>query len=159
MSTSGTMRGLGISVRGLTLLGDQISRFYIYGGQYNNGYALAVYDRRSAESGTLPLVTIPEKCAWSNLEDAVFCAVPRGGVGVDEPDDWYKGLTSFNDDIWKVDVESGLTERIIKLPEAADQIIDAVDLHISKDDGLIIFRNKINGSLWALTIPKENQEE
>jgi hypothetical protein len=88
LSTDGTMRGLQSSVHGLTVLGDQISRFYLYGGQYDRGYTLVVHDRRTVDTGSLKLTTIPEKCVWSELENAVFCAVPLLGIGGEEPDNW-----------------------------------------------------------------------
>jgi hypothetical protein len=157
MNLDGASKSLAYRVNGLTVLGDQISRFFLFGGQYNSGYVLSVFDNKSHKGASLPLITIPEKCVWSELEDAVFCAVPKERVGADEPDKWYMGITRFNDEIWKINVETGKSEKIMDLELESGEFIDAVDLRISKDDSLIIFRNKRDGSLWALTILSDDE--
>jgi hypothetical protein len=157
LSIGGRLRGLISRINGLTINADKAKMYALYGGNdILRGYILSLYNRATHASSALDVTTIPEKCVWSSANlSVVFCAVPVDNIGIGEPDRWYMGRTSFSDDIWKIDVKTGSTERVIALEREAREPIDAIDMQLSDDDSLLVFRNKRDSSLWGLIIKEE----
>jgi hypothetical protein len=113
---------------------------------------LSLYDVKNKTFKTLSPVTFPEKCVWSKKNTSiVYCAVPRRGVTADSLTAWYKGLTSFSDDIWKYDLKAG-TSSIVS--ELNDQNTDVIKPILSDSEQYLIFVNKVNNSLWSLDLTK-----
>ena len=104
-------------------------------------------------SPTLSTPTLAEKCVWSKKNiDIVYCAIPKSLKGGTYPDDWYKGLVSFEDNLWKIDTVTGTTEQILNIFEVAGKDIDAVNLSIDAEEKFLVFMNKKNFSLWSYAL-------
>ncbi|MSR73387.1 hypothetical protein EXS61_02185 [Candidatus Parcubacteria bacterium] len=104
-------------------------------------------------SPTLSTPTLTEKCVWSKKNiDIVYCAIPKNLKGGAYPDDWYKGLISFEDNLWKIDTVTGTTEQILNIFEVAGTDIDAVNLSIDAEEKFLVFTNKKNLSLWSYAL-------
>lgn len=105
----------------------------------------------------LPLVTLPEKCAWSKNSIEVFCGVPNLlATTASYPDDWYSGEVSFNDAIWKINTDTGSTTLLFS-PETEDlgQPIDVYQPFLSADEKYLLMINKYDLTLWSLNLSQE----
>jgi hypothetical protein len=106
----------------------------------------------------LSLNTLAEKCVWSEAESSVaICAVPKIVPPGTYPDAWYQGKVLFNDQLWKIDVESGEVELIADLETSAREPIDATDLVLSADGRFILLTNKRDSTLWGILLREEEE--
>ncbi|MFH0803662.1 MAG: hypothetical protein V1877_00905 [Candidatus Tagabacteria bacterium] len=125
------------------------SVFYSQGGY--SGIETGLYD--VAKKTSIPffgLITLPEKCVWSKLNKGIiYCAVPSILPSGRYPDDWYMGLISFADRIWKIDTIKGTTE-IISTESGSE--FDFINLFLSKNENYLFFQNKKDGTLWSLQL-------
>ncbi len=96
--------------------------------------------------------TFASKCAWSLVEStAIYCAIPKSPNPGTYPDDWYKGLVSFSDSIWKIDVETGEMTLLLD-PALEGQMFDVSELVIGPQDKEIAITNKKDLSLWLYAL-------
>ncbi|MEQ1561664.1 MAG: hypothetical protein ABL899_03015, partial [Nitrospira sp.] len=129
--------------------GDRV----LYSETYGDGLSIKTFVRKDRKTIDIPTVTLPEKCVWSRNEPTyVFCAVPQTIQGKEYPDTWYMGLTSFNDQIWKIDTDSGGATLIAIPRETTPEEIDATNLSLSKNENILLFINKKDGALWSLNL-------
>jgi hypothetical protein len=97
--------------------------------------------------------TLAEKCVWGRaITELLVCGAPSKAIEGGEPDNWYKGITHFSDNLWKIDAET--TETLLAAePEKLYGIkIDVYEPQISIDDSYMVFINKNDLSLWALRL-------
>jgi hypothetical protein len=86
------------------------------------------------------------KCAGDT--SVIWCAA-SAEAGAGFPVAWYQGTVSYDDSIYRVDPKTGVSTLELD-PEAIARVpIDATDLAVGPD-GRVIFRNKIDDSLWLL---------
>jgi hypothetical protein len=135
-------------LRGLSTLpnaeGTAVLYSYVSQGRVN----LLSYDIAGGAATTLPLGTLPEKCARARGGRAVYCGVPTDVSG-NLPEDWYQGARAFTDRIWKIDLETRLATLIVDPGEVADVAIDAVALTLDPQEDILVFTNRRDGTLWA----------
>ncbi len=100
----------------------------------------------------LPVITLPEKCAWAPAsKNTLFCAVPESlPKGANLPDEWWQGVISFNDGLWQINTATGERQQILPTRQ-----LDAINLFLSKDESFLFFTNKKDGSLWSLRLNHE----
>src|SRR3989338_2000575 len=144
---------------GLTTFGNSTGSRLLFGENIAGNTTLNAYNSKgfAGDEGTvfheqsLPLATLPEKCAW--LKDGVrvlcgaFITTPRG-----IPDLWYQGSFFFDDTFWSVDVDSGEISYLADPKEEVGQAFDIINPMLSKNDAYFIFINKRDSMLWALRI-------
>jgi len=119
-----------------------------------------LYNTETAETSPFPANTLPEKCVWSKEETTIiYCAVPNVIPRGEYPDDWYKGLISFSDNIWKIDTEINTVE-VLSTPEVeVREQIDAIKLALSPSEDYLVFINKKDSTLWSLQLVAPTQPE
>lgn len=101
----------------------------------------------------LRVETLPEKCVWSSAnKDVLYCAVPRGGMRGEYPDLWYKGITSFSDDVWKINTTTGEADVFFDLEEEAQGSIDVLHPFLDAKEAFLFFTNKNDLSFWSLRL-------
>ncbi len=107
---------------------------------------LYIYDIKSRGVKNVALTTFSEKCAWSTKSpNTLYCGVPTSiGSGL-YPNNWYQGITTFTDRIYKIDAVTGTSEVITSLSSA----IDIINPQLSAKEDYLIFTNKIDGTLWS----------
>jgi hypothetical protein len=104
----------------------------------------------------LPIPTLAEKCAWGNPGSRfVYCAVPRQQPRASFIDEWYQGLATSDDVLWRFDLVTGEAKQLVDLYEELKVRIDAVNLLVSSDEHYLVFRSLRNDYLWALELPYE----
>jgi len=68
------------------------------------------------------------------------------------PDGWYQGVVSFSDDIWRIDITTGVTTMLVSPPKTAGEEIDATKLLLSPDEAFLLFVNKKDSTPWSLKL-------
>lgn len=135
------------SITGLSILPNTENDDILVSGNVEGIILSQIYDTETEESTLISLGVLPEKCIWSG-EETLYCFVPISFESGLYPDDWYKGIVSFSDDIWKIDTESEVTEVI----EYLDDEIDGVNLILSPSEDYLLFTNKKDSTLWSLRL-------
>lgn len=115
-----------------------------------NGTRLWIYDRDSKGTTRVPFTTLAEKCVWGT-NFTLFCASPYSTVDGIVPDDWYKGVFSFSDDIWFYNTETE-TAQLIYDANANGKVFDAINLVIDSEQKMLLFTNKDDLTLWGLSL-------
>lgn len=152
-SSTGNFSKILGGIRGLTTQTNNSATQVLYSDSARSLPRLYLYSLKTGESKLLPWNTFPEKCLWSNIDaKIVYCAVPKTLVDGDYPDIWYQGLTSFTDDIWRVNTNTGASSLVYDIQKETNNNIDAVDLHLDKNDNYLFFTNKTDLTLWSLSL-------
>jgi hypothetical protein len=81
----------------------------------------------------------------------VVCGVPSYFPEANYPDDWYKGVISFNDEIWIYDVNNFAKEKV-NISQRDKVALDIINPQLSEDDNFLLFQNKKDLSLWILDL-------
>jgi hypothetical protein len=136
------------SLRGLSVLPSPSGKLALYSYVDQGALHLSVINTETREATALPLATLTEKCAWASDNLAVYCGIPRTVTGR-LPDDWYQGVTSFSDRIWRIDLLTRTATLVIDPKEAGDVSLDVANPSIDPATDAFVFRNKFDSSLWA----------
>lgn len=108
---------------------DRISSAYIEGNEHE-----------------LPIQIFEEKCTSSfGATTTVFCAA---SLENNIPDDWYKGIVSFQDLLWELDTENSTAILYSDLLEESGREIDVLKIGTNEEGTLIWFINKNDSTLW-----------
>ncbi len=138
-------------INGLTTKTSRAGASVLYAETKNDTIGLSVYNVAGKNTKSLSLKTLPEKCAWSTREaEIVYCAVPQTLPTATYPDQWYQGIVSFSDNVWKINTETGDVEKIFNSPA-----LDIINPVLSSDDSYLLFMNKITGTPWVYRLADE----
>jgi hypothetical protein len=98
----------------------------------------------------LSIKTLASKCGWGENRFLV-CAVPKTFVRKVEglPDDWYQGRVFFDDSLSVIDSATG-DEYPLYTFSSDLGTFDVTNILISKNNTLVSFTKKQDGSLWML---------
>lgn len=138
-------------ISGLTTLTSPDGKQLLYSTSVPGGFTVSSYNRETKKALTLGLVTLPEKCVWSNDSKSVYCAVPQSIPTGEYPDIWYQGTVSFNDSFWKLDVETNIFELVYDSASSGNGF-DGINLKLSSNEKYLLFTNKVDNQLWAITL-------
>ena len=145
---TGKMKKIMGEIKGLTASVSPNGEKIIYSISAGRGISVKVFGVKSGDSSDFNLKTLPEKCVWSKLsEDVVYCGVPNPLPSAEYPDDWYKGIISFNDSIWSANLSTGETKMILEKTNT-----DVVNPILTRDENYLIFTNKKDNTLWSLRL-------
>lgn len=101
----------------------------------------------------LPLITTPEKCVFTKIDTAIlFCGYEQKSFGYEFPDNWYKGLMSFADNIYLINIKTGQSSELMNIKSMTGRDIDIITMNISKSDRMLYFINKNDNTLWMYEI-------
>jgi len=115
---------------------------------------LAIYSVKTGGISNITSKTMPEKCVWSLKEKGVlYCLIPNTVPYGIYPDDWYQGVVSFSDNIFKIDIISGLTTQLYSPTNSNKLDLDGIRPMLSSDEKYFLFMDKKTGSLWSLQLP------
>lgn len=139
---------------GLTLLWSSFGDKFLFSETDNQGknLKLKVIDLAKQTIGELDFVTLPEKCVWSQDNRTLFCALPKTvSKQAVLPDDYYKGLVSFSDEFWRINLDT--QEKIqIYLSVTEKTSYDVQQLLLSPSEDYLLFINKKDGLLYSLAL-------
>lgn len=137
-------------IRGLTTLVNPSASTVLMSSSANKRFSLATYTVATGTITPRDLSTLPAKCTWQN-DTVAFCAVPQDITSGQYPDDWYQGLTTFNDSFWSIDTAQNSTTNIV----SPSQKFDADHLLVSPDGAYLYFINRIDGTLWSYRMDQD----
>ncbi len=110
----------------------------------------AVYSRDKKQYNESPLVLLPEKCSRSEqfLEKLWCGAQIDATMPFEFPDTWYRGDTSFDDDLYVVSLFDGAASVLIDIKETSGREIDVINMRAGHNERALYFVNRNDGTLW-----------
>ncbi len=145
--TKGKMERLPAQGFGLTAFNSP--NHIVYTRTLDNEAATFVYDKKTRERDGTALILLPEKCAVSlNEADTAWCAYGITKLPRAFPDDWYKGVFSFRDSIWKINLNTLEAEESVDTFAESGRPIDIDDMIAGDSGTALYFTNKYDNTLW-----------
>jgi hypothetical protein len=140
-------------INGLTTNANKDGSKILYSESSDGKFTTHVFTPKTNASEQVTISTLPEKCVWSNTNSSVvYCGVPTTVASANYPDQWYQGIISFSDEIWRYDIEGNIGERIASPTVATQRGIDLINPLVSLGDDYLIFTNKKDSTLWSLRL-------
>ncbi len=138
-------------VYGLTTLWSPSGDRFLFSQTSQKGKALSlsVADKKSISVKKLDITTLPEKCVFAKDQKSAVCAAPVIMPDIVWPDDYYKNLYAAQEQLWRINLESGKKEKLYEFPSAE---FDATNLLLSPQEDLLVFLNKKDGFLYGVRI-------
>src|SRR3989338_2706256 len=138
-------------ISGLTINPSPDLANVIYSKVISNGFTTKILDVKTGENRTFPVITLPkEKCVWDKKDtNIIYCAVPKGRITSGEPDNWYLGLSSFSDDVYRIDV---VTDTLDLIYSSQTESPDISLIGLSEDNTFLYFIDQNDNYLWALSL-------
>ncbi|MCX6757487.1 MAG: hypothetical protein NTZ44_01215 [Candidatus Nomurabacteria bacterium] len=140
------------SINGLTTNTSPSGRLVLYSSSKNNSINLYLYNTDTGRSDLLGVKTLPEKCVWTKASDEIYCAVPGSLDRASYPDDWYQGIISFGDQIWKIDATNESATTIADPVVISGEEVDGIKLALDDSENFLFFVNKKDSYLWQLNL-------
>lgn len=142
-------------IKGLTTLFNSDLKKVLYSQSVGNSFESSIIEKGKSSPSRLKTNTLPEKCVWSEIEkNILFCATPQNIPEGNYPKDWYLGLISFKDELWKINTTTGETNFLINLSDSSGENFDAYKISLSKNEKFITLVNKNNLKLYTVQITK-----
>ncbi len=138
-------------IKGLTTLSNGNLSTILYS---DNNLSLKLLNPNTNETKNLRLNTHSEKCVWSQDNITLYCAIPKNiQGGFIYPDAWYQGEVSYDDEIWKINTETGARTKLVDPNTLYEgEVIDAINLSLDKEEKTLFFMNKVDSYLWGLRL-------
>lgn len=110
----------------------------------------------ASKAKTFTSITLVDKCTSSQISSYFVCGVPKvipiQSFGF--PDDWYRGLATFNDTLTLLNTKFYTETRLSNLEEETGEEMDIIKLSVSANDSYLAFTNKKNNALWVAKLYK-----
>lgn len=95
----------------------------------------------------LNIMSLPEKCAWSQDNRTLFCGVINTEDNPVMPDDYYKNkIDVSSEDVVRINLDNGQTQKLI------GGAFNVSRPFLSPDESYLFFINKKDGRLYRLTL-------
>ena len=121
--------------------------------QNNSRYSAESLSNAGIEIQSIAM--LPEKCVFSPTQtSSVWCAAPLVPSNADYVELWYKGILNSEDYLWSTDLEKGKSTVVADLQTLSSRSIDVSLLEINTQGTMLLFENKIDGTLWLYKIGK-----
>jgi hypothetical protein len=120
---------------------------YIVDGQYISEWL------NGGESTPQGMLLLEDKCYFETIT-SLYCAGPLTQATENYLENWYKGTESSVDYLWHVELEDQKATLIVDLSELSGRTIDVVDVKLTPRLDTLLFKNKIDQSLWLYRIKK-----
>lgn len=114
----------------------------------------------SGEAIDVPITMLPEKCVFDPTNiNTLWCASPVDTLPRTYQADWYKGLVQSEDLLWRVDIAQQEARVLLDPLTYTGRAVDVTDITIDTDASHLLFKNKIDDTLWLYTIRTSDSEE
>lgn len=137
---------------GLVALPSPTGKWVLVSYIENETMQMELINTQTFERVAMPVATIADKCTWTARDEAVFCGIPMDPPAGRYPDDWYQGVTSFSDRIWKIDVQGRFAQLVLDLPKEDKGIFDISSITVDASLDILSFLNKLDESLWVYSL-------
>lgn len=136
---------------GLTALANDA--YYIHTITTARGPASFVTNRTTGVTSALSQIIQPEKCVFSSQNsDIIYCGYQDANLNYEFPDNWYKGLVSFADTLWEINVEKRIATRLVDTQKETGRELDTIGMDMSTQSKVLYFINKNDNTLWMYEI-------
>lgn len=141
------IKRLPIDGYGLSAEGNESA--VVFSKQNNGEYSSYLYHSDTKQSFQFGIDVIPEKCVFGESPStALICAETSEVYGMDTPDSWYRGETSYADNLWETETDGQGVTYIANTLEESGQALDITNLDLSYNNQFVYFINKNNQTLW-----------
>ncbi len=147
-TANGTLSKVFGEIKGLTTLASNDGSLILYSSSLSGIPRLNVFNTKDRSVVDLNLYSLPEKCVWDIDNVTIYCAIPSNIDG-SQPDNWYQGLVSFDDNFVMIDAKTGENTNI---DSYSSESVDATKLFLDKNGEQIFFINKKDSTLWNLDL-------
>jgi hypothetical protein len=89
---------------------------------------------------------LPEKCTELRQVETIVCAdtlTSKQSVA-----DWYKGVVTYEDVLWTLDVERNRATLVSNLSRLSGRPIDVLNLTSNDNGSAVLFTNRLDNTLW-----------
>jgi len=153
--------------KGLTTHANTTGSAILFGENIGGNMTLNFYSKAGfaghegvlSHEETLPLTTLPEKCAWAADMIHVYCGAISGTPRAQIPDDWYKGTLAFADSFWSTNIETTEIDLIGDPQKLIQRSFDVTYPFMDKNGQYFFFTNKSDSMLWVMQFPKRVQSD
>ncbi len=153
-TTSGNVKNVLRDIPGLSALVSPDLNQILYLRQNSSAF-LSIFNQKDKLDQEIDFSTFPEKCVWSKKDtNTIFCAVPGGFIGQNGMTNWYKGLVSYVDSIYKYNIKDRTSTLLSNLEDDSSEEIDVVKPLLTENEQFLIFINKKDNTLWSLDLTK-----
>ena len=129
-----------------------ISNTYAKGG---SDFGLGIANATGGEFHSLNTPTFVSKTVWSSDGKSLYYALPLGiPSGAVMPNDYFGRPIHTSDSFWKMDIDSGKTDRIIDNKTVEGKDFDSIDLALTTDGKYLFFTNRNDGHLYRIELPQ-----
>lgn len=136
---------------GLTALANE--SYYIHTVTTARGPVSFVTERTNGVTRALSQIIQPEKCVFSSQNsDIIYCGYQEANLNYEFPDNWYKGLMSFADPVWEINVEKRIATRLVDTKKETGRELDIIGMDMSSEAKVLYFINKNDNTLWMYEI-------
>ena len=146
---AGAFRRLPVS--GFGLLANGAPNEVLYSTLESDTYVSRLLNVEAKLAQDLPLTFIPEKCTFGVT--LLYCGVSYNPNDYGFPDNWYRGETSFADNIWKLSPQTLELNLVINTLDESGRELDMINPEAGADDRFLYFVNKNDYSLWTYEFP------
>ena len=109
--------------------------------------------KNGGNAQSLPIIMQSSKCVFSNINtNILYCGHEDTPLTYEFPDNWYKGLITFSDKIWEINLDKGLATQLINPQKETGREIDVIGMNMSRIDKVLYFINKNDNTLWMYEI-------
>ena len=137
---------------GLTALVNPKGTRALFSETVGNDLHLWEKNLETGDERLFKLRALPEKCAWSPVEETVvYCGAPDFYVRGEYPTNWYQGRFSFDDNIWRIDVDKE-KYKVLHDTRVSDETFDVWKPSMSPGGDFLLFLNKRDLTLWSLDV-------
>lgn len=148
--TNKTIKKVVGGIVGLTTLISKDGNTVLFSESTDKGPVLKVFDIANNTTKDLDTIGLAEKCVWGNNNIDIYCAVPDTIFGNKYPDNWYKGLISFNNFFVRINTKTQEKETISDIEN--EKQFDSINLFLDKEENNLFFTNKKDYTLWSLKL-------
>lgn len=119
-----------------------------------NGLLSRIIDLQTSVPLGTSVRTLPEKCVWDprGIGRVLYCGIPLNPSNATLPDDWYMGATSYNDEIWRIDVKNYSAERVASINQFTLGPVDVSKPLLTADGKYFVFINRKDLTLWGVRV-------
>jgi len=152
---SGNFQKILAPANGLTVLWSPLGDKLLFSETNSQGenLKLKVADVAKGTIKVFDFATLPEKCVWSQDNRTLFCAIPKTISGrAILPDDYYKGLATFEDEFWRINLDIEEKIQIFGNTSEEGPVYDAYKLLLSPQEDYLFFINKSDSLLYSLEL-------
>ncbi len=96
-----------------------------------------------------PIIMLPEKCTGSTVDqNTAWCGYEITQTPAEFPDAWYRGLSSYTDSIWEVNLSAQSATPLVETLSESGRAIDITRMTVGPSEQALYFINKNDNTLW-----------